>query len=1026
MFQRKLIILFFLTVIFSFIAFVNYGSIVSASTNTWDFSAATNYTYDNTKIEFSSGQAQLKSTGSPSWYNTSWKYRKKITVDYTKVASNLSSFPLLIDTTSDSNLASSALSSGYDILFTSSDGQTKLSHQVEKYTSSSGNLIAWVKTNLSSSSNTILYMYYGNSTASDQSDTANVWDSNYKLVQHLDEDPSGPAPQMIDSVTLPTSSNDYASSFTFSSRFASCGGIADGGSQGVTTDGTYIWCSSATQLKKYDKSGNLIASRSGVAVDQPVTKTQINGLYYKDGLIYATANNYSTSPNQAWVLVYDAATLDYITYHSIGSYWAEGCSYYSSSWWCIYHNSKNVSNYDTSWNHVADYDLSYSITPANSTSTGGYDGIAWIGNYLYVNIHEIYTEDFLDIYHWNGTSFTQTNRLARPTSQSTQGIVVDPTEANTMWWQERTYTATDNIVKSTINSSTYTLRNNGTSNGIMTTTDQTAGKIAGNLEFDGSNDYIDVGTGSQIDINGVLTLEAWVRPDASAPYSGIIGKNKGSNNTGYILSYDYGDNGKFTGWVGNGTTAYIAMGTTVATLGQYYHVVFVYDQTEVKIYVNGSWQDGQSDAFSGSIANTTNAGNIGRYQSTSTYKFNGAIDEVRISNTARTAQWIQTEYTNQNSPSTFISLDSQESVYSSTNPAIQGTSSSSVEFTSLSGFSETSTKNTGQIKYQISNDGGNTWYWFNSGWTSTVFGYAEASTASIIDTNIALFPLGSGIFLFKAYLHSDGTTLVQLDNLTLSYINDTTVPVLSVGSPSGTLAYGTTSATLSLTTDENATCKYGITSGTAYASIANTLTTTGGISHSASLTGLTNAKSYTYYVRCQDGQSNSNLTDYVISFSIAADYTVLTVSMTTPTNSVIVSDSTSSQSSSSVVTSSSSSSKSLTEETITLKFISENNETFINTIVVINGISYTTNTNGEVTFPKIKGKYSVKLISKSEEVFGEFAIDGNDKVITVNMKRINSKDQTTTIYLIIGMALIIISTYLFVLRRRKVKFSTNT
>ena len=39
MFQRKLIILFFLTVVFSFIAFVNYGSLVSAGsiTEIWHY-----------------------------------------------------------------------------------------------------------------------------------------------------------------------------------------------------------------------------------------------------------------------------------------------------------------------------------------------------------------------------------------------------------------------------------------------------------------------------------------------------------------------------------------------------------------------------------------------------------------------------------------------------------------------------------------------------------------------------------------------------------------------------------------------------------------------------------------------------------------------------------------------------------------------------------------------------------------------------------------------------------------------------
>jgi hypothetical protein len=45
----------------------------------------------------------------------------------------------------DSSLAANALSSGNDILFTSSDGLTKLNYERESYTSSTGQLIAWVQ-----------------------------------------------------------------------------------------------------------------------------------------------------------------------------------------------------------------------------------------------------------------------------------------------------------------------------------------------------------------------------------------------------------------------------------------------------------------------------------------------------------------------------------------------------------------------------------------------------------------------------------------------------------------------------------------------------------------------------------------------------------------------------------------------------------------------------------------------------------------------------------------------------------------
>jgi uncharacterized repeat protein (TIGR01451 family) len=122
------------------------------------------------------------------WYNVGWTYRKAITIDYTKVSSGPhTNFPVLISRT-DTDLQAKAQSSGNDILFTASDGTTKLDHQIESYTSGTGALVAWVRIpSLSSSSNTVIYMYYGNASASDQQNATGTWESNFKAVWHLGE-----------------------------------------------------------------------------------------------------------------------------------------------------------------------------------------------------------------------------------------------------------------------------------------------------------------------------------------------------------------------------------------------------------------------------------------------------------------------------------------------------------------------------------------------------------------------------------------------------------------------------------------------------------------------------------------------------------------------------------------------------------------------------------------------------------------------------------------------------------------------
>lgn len=119
------------------------------------------------------------------WEDT-WWFRKNITIPASLIQEDLIDFPLLINITSDSNLAAGAQSDGDDIVFTNEQGG-KLSHGIENWTSSRGDLIAWVKANLSSTSNTTIYMYYGNAEVSSQQDSTNIWDDRYVLVYHMND-----------------------------------------------------------------------------------------------------------------------------------------------------------------------------------------------------------------------------------------------------------------------------------------------------------------------------------------------------------------------------------------------------------------------------------------------------------------------------------------------------------------------------------------------------------------------------------------------------------------------------------------------------------------------------------------------------------------------------------------------------------------------------------------------------------------------------------------------------------------------
>ena len=115
---------------------------------------------------------------------SSWGYRKQITLDHTKVFEDLTDFPVLIRI-DDSDLAIRAQPDGDDIIFVGSNGE-KLAHEIEYY--QNGLLVAWVNIpQLSSTDDTISYMYYSNPSASNQENPADVWDAHYKSVHHMDE-----------------------------------------------------------------------------------------------------------------------------------------------------------------------------------------------------------------------------------------------------------------------------------------------------------------------------------------------------------------------------------------------------------------------------------------------------------------------------------------------------------------------------------------------------------------------------------------------------------------------------------------------------------------------------------------------------------------------------------------------------------------------------------------------------------------------------------------------------------------------
>lgn len=130
-----------------------------------------------------------------SWYNSSWLYRKKITVDNTKVSgsSSLTDFPIYLDLSElGSDFFSNVKSGGGDIRITESDGTTEVPREIVSCDTTGETGEVHFKGTLSHNTDTEFYIYYGNSGASDYAINAtygaeNVWSSDYKAVYHLED-----------------------------------------------------------------------------------------------------------------------------------------------------------------------------------------------------------------------------------------------------------------------------------------------------------------------------------------------------------------------------------------------------------------------------------------------------------------------------------------------------------------------------------------------------------------------------------------------------------------------------------------------------------------------------------------------------------------------------------------------------------------------------------------------------------------------------------------------------------------------
>ena len=201
--------------------------------------------------------------------------------------------------------------------------------------------------------------------------------------------------------------------------------------------------------------------------------------------------------------------------------------------------------------------------------------------------------------------------------------------------------------------------NNGVLKNMATSTARKIGKLGQALEFDGVNDYVDVGSDTTLDNISIMTISAWINPrSAGEGTSGtIVGKILGGTQgfQFYVCSNHNGECPSTTNTItffkpdGFNNIAWDVDTANTIKMNTWQHVVLIYDNSSFSndpiFYVNGikltatilsprpqqNIDDNNADLAIGNVSDSTQT-------------FDGQIDEVRIYNRALTPDEIKRLY----------------------------------------------------------------------------------------------------------------------------------------------------------------------------------------------------------------------------------------------------------------------------------------------------------------------------------------------------------------------------------------------
>lgn len=223
-------------------------------------------------------------------------------------------------------------------------------------------------------------------------------------------------------------------------------------------------------------------------------------------------------------------------------------------------------------------------------------------------------------------------------------ITTDQSATTTVWTNVGNYSGVYHFPNSSalslLDSTTNALNGTGTNTPTPTT-----GQIDGGMGLaSASTQYVGLGTTFA---PTAVTMSAWIKGTSfPGAYNAVVDRANASyvsnemilvKSTGKLAMYVYG--------TGVGTN-YDGTGAVTLSTGTWYYVTLTYSSTDgLRGYVNGA--SDKTAGTAGALATASATTRIGSDPAAAGREWNGTLDEVRLSDSVRSADWITTEYNNQ-------------------------------------------------------------------------------------------------------------------------------------------------------------------------------------------------------------------------------------------------------------------------------------------------------------------------------------------------------------------------------------------